>query len=96
MALPASERVPSEKVLSEKAVAPSAYAALEAGEYDAYSSTLLDDHPLRSYPCGCDGCPPVLRSYWGWSAGGEGKRWSERLFLLVCVGLMVLYVPPPF
>ena len=82
MALPASERVPSEKALSEKAVAPSAYAALEAGEYDAYSSTLLDDHPLRSY--------------WGWSAGGEGKRWSERLFLLVCVGLMVLYVPPPF
>ncbi|PKY01692.1 hypothetical protein P168DRAFT_54475 [Aspergillus campestris IBT 28561] len=87
MALPTSEKVPSEKV-----VAPSACAALEAGEYDAYSSTLLDDHPLRSYPCGC---PPALRSYWGWSgccagAGGEGKRWSERLFLLVCVGLMVL------
>ncbi|PLB40238.1 uncharacterized protein BDW47DRAFT_123745 [Aspergillus candidus] len=96
MAPPASEKAPSEKVpsFSEKVVAPSTCAALEAGEYDAYSPTLLDDHPLRSYPCGS---PPALRSYWGWSgccagAGGEGKRWSERLFLLVCVGLMVLVV----
>ncbi|PLN80992.1 hypothetical protein BDW42DRAFT_194023 [Aspergillus taichungensis] len=94
MALPASEKTPSEKALSEKAVASSAYAALEAGEYDAYSSTLLDDHPLRSYPCGCDGCPPVLRSYWGWRgsccAGGEGKRWSERLFLVLLQFLSIL------
>lgn len=54
-----------------------------------YDPLLLDDHPLRAYPGECfPGLIPSLRSYYKTSRGS----WSERVFCVVCLLLVVVYV----
>lgn len=48
---------------------------------DKYEQWMMEDHPLRSYPTEC--CP-------GWSRVWNGGR----VFRLVCVGVVAVYVRP--
>lgn len=59
-------------------------------DYDA--SMMLDDHPLRSYPAEC--CP-LLLIYLKSCYSAARKNWNERVFRIVCVLLMILYVDCP-
>lgn len=45
---------------------------------DKYEQWMMEDHPLRSYPTEC--CP-------GWS-----RVWNGRVFRLVCVVVVAVYV----
>lgn len=58
-------------------------------EYDSYSWELLEDHPLRSHPTECI---PGLSSYVAKYLAILKRRWTERIFPIVCLILMFLYV----
>jgi hypothetical protein len=62
---------------------------VEEKEYDSVSWGLLEDHPLRSYPTEC--FPGLLSCIVGYFAALR-KRWAERVFSLICLFLMFLYV----
>jgi hypothetical protein len=58
-------------------------------DQDSYELLLLDDHPLRSYPTQC--CPGLRLYLRAWYATVR-KNWGERIFRIVCLLLMSLYV----
>ncbi|BAE59857.1 unnamed protein product [Aspergillus oryzae RIB40] len=58
-------------------------------EYDSYSWELLEDHPLRSHPTECI---PGLSSYVAKYLAILKRRWTERIFPIVCLILMFLIV----
>ncbi|KAF9893704.1 Altered inheritance of mitochondria protein 6 [Aspergillus nanangensis] len=58
---------------------------LEISDYDAYSSVLLDDHPLRSHPTDYG---PHVAAFLSRCYAAVKRRWTERLFPIVCVLLM--------
>ncbi|KAB8235438.1 uncharacterized protein BDW43DRAFT_309304 [Aspergillus alliaceus] len=58
-------------------------------EYDSYPWELLKDHQLRSHPTECI---PVLSSAVAGCLAVMRRRWTERVFPLVCLFLMFLMV----
>ncbi|KAL4893119.1 hypothetical protein BDV59DRAFT_178482 [Aspergillus ambiguus] len=62
---------------------------LQPDDYDKYSWMLLEDHPLRSYPTHCW---PDVFSFLGRCCTALKRRWTERLFPVVCLLLMFLMV----
>ncbi|KAB8210019.1 hypothetical protein P875_00053318 [Aspergillus parasiticus SU-1] len=68
---------------------PNSTPSLGDKEYDSYSWELLEDHPLRSHPTECI---PGLSSYVAKYLAILKRRWTERIFPLVCLFLMFLIV----
>ncbi|KAE8131169.1 hypothetical protein BDV38DRAFT_290623 [Aspergillus pseudotamarii] len=63
--------------------------SLRDKEYDSYSWELLENHPLRYHP---DECIPGLSSYIARYLAILKRRWTERIFPLICLFLMFLIV----